>query len=99
METTRAVPALAALANETRLDIFRLLVRIGPEGLSAGRLADHFSLPPATLSFHLSQLSRCGLVQSRRESRHIIYSAGYQTINSLIEFLMKNCCKGPIDSL
>ncbi len=95
MEKKKVIAALSALAHETRLDIFRLLVRVGPEGMAAGRLAERLSLPPATLSFHLSQLSQSHLVESRRDGRHIFYSAGYRTINRLTDFLMRNCCQGP----
>lgn len=94
MELTGAVNALAGLANETRLGIFRHLVQVGPSGVPAGHLAEHFGLPGPTLSFHLAQLCQCGLLKAQREGRHIIYSAGYVTMNNLMKYLMANCCGG-----
>ena len=94
MEKTDAMAALAALAQETRLDIFRLLVQAGPEGLPAGRLAEQLGLPSATLSFHLSQLRHAGLVSFRRESRSLIYAAAYDAMNGLLAYLTENCCRG-----
>lgn len=87
-----AVNALAALAQESRLEIFRLLVRKGTTGMSAGDLSTHFGMPPATMSFHLKELSNSGLIVSRRESRSIIYSADYSQMQELMSFLMENCC-------
>ena len=92
MKTTQAVGALSALAQETRLEIFRLLVRKGQGGMAAGELSDHFAIPPATMSFHLKELSGAGLVSSRRESRSIIYSANYAQMQQLMGFLLENCC-------
>lgn len=92
MKTKRAVSALSALAQESRLDIFRLLVRKGQDGMAAGELSDHFAMPPATMSFHLKELSNAGLIVSRRESRSIIYSANYAHMQQLIGFLLENCC-------
>lgn len=92
MKTTTAVSALSALAQETRLDIFKLLVRKGATGMAAGELSDHFSIPPATMSFHLKELTNAGLITSRRESRSIIYSANYEQMQSLLGFLTENCC-------
>lgn len=94
MKTRDAVEALGALAQESRLDVFRLLVKHGPSGLPAGAIGEKLDIPAPTLSFHLSQLSRAGLVKSRRESRSIIYSADYDSIQGVINFLMENCCQG-----
>ena len=91
---TEAVDALAALAQETRLAIYRLLVEAGPAGLSAGKIAEKLDLPPATLSFHLAGLTRAGLAQSRNESRFVIYSADYAAMNALVGYLTENCCQG-----
>ena len=94
MEKLDAIVALAALAQETRLDIFRLLVQAGPDGLAAGRLGEQLGLPSATLSFHLSQLRHAGLVTFRRESRSLIYAAEYGAMNGLLSYLTENCCRG-----
>jgi ArsR family transcriptional regulator len=93
MESFEAIEALAALAHETRLDIFRLLIRYSPSGLPVSRIAEQVTVPPATLSFHLSHLQRSGLLKSRRESRQIIYSADYTLMTSLMGFLIENCCQ------
>lgn len=85
--------ALAALAQESRLAVFRLLVQRGPEGLPAGEISARLGVPATTLSFHFSQLSHAGLVRSRREGRSIIYAADYAGMQSLLDFLMKNCCQ------
>ena len=92
MKTNDAVRALSALAQETRLGIFKLLVRRGKSGMAAGELSDHFTMPPATMSFHLKELSNAGLIASRRESRSIIYCADYALMQRLIAFLLENCC-------
>jgi ArsR family transcriptional regulator, arsenate/arsenite/antimonite-responsive transcriptional repressor len=94
MERIPAIAALAALAQESRLDIFRLLVEAGPAGLPAGRIGERLDLPPATLSFHLNQLRHAGLVSFRRESRSLIYAAEYGTMNDLLGYLTENCCRG-----
>lgn len=94
IDAKQAVIALSALAQESRLAVFRLLVRQGPSGLSAGAIAERLGIAPATLSFHLTQLSHAGLVNSRRESRSIIYTAAYDHMQALMEFLNENCCKG-----
>ena len=92
MKTKDAVMALGALAQQSRLEVFRLLVRKGLTGMAAGDLSDHFGLPPATMSFHLKELSNAGLITSRRESRSIIYSANYSHMQTLMNFLLENCC-------
>jgi DNA-binding transcriptional ArsR family regulator len=94
METSDAVTALAALAQETRLGIFRLLVETGPEGVPAGMIAEELGVPPATLSFHLKELSHASLVHARQEGRFVIYSADFERMAALMTFLTQNCCKG-----
>ena len=94
MEISRIVDALAALAHDSRLKVFRLLVEAGPEGLAAGAIGEKLDLPPATLSFHLAHLSRTGLVRGRQEGRFVIYSADFQSMNALVGFLTENCCGG-----
>jgi ArsR family transcriptional regulator len=94
MKTKSIVTALSALAQETRLAVFRLLVTVGPEGMTPGKIAERLDLPAATLSFHLKELSHAGLIDSRQESRFIYYSADYKTMNKLIAFLTENCCAG-----
>ena len=94
MKTDNAVRALSALAQESRLAIFRLLVQSGPAGLAAGAIAEKLGLSPATLSFHLTQLSNAGLAKSRHEGRFIYYSADFLEMNSLVAFLTENCCGG-----
>ncbi len=94
MEHNDAVGALAALAQDTRLDIFRLLVEVGPEGLPAGQIGRRLGLPLATLSFHLNTLKQAGLVEFRRESRSLIYRSNFETMNGLLAYLTENCCGG-----
>ena len=94
METSSAVAALGALAQENRLDVFRLLVQAGPEGMAAGDVAERLKIPPPTLSFHLAQLRHAGLISMRREGRSLIYSADYDGMNALMAFLTENCCGG-----
>lgn len=92
METKTVVTALAALAQETRLGIFRRLVRAGPTGLPAGRISEEMALAPATLSFHLKELTRAGLLSARQEGRFIYYATQFQTMNALVSYLTENCC-------
>ena len=92
METKQAIAALGALAQETRLDIFRLLVQRGPDGLAAGAIAEALAVPAATLSFHLQQLMHAGLIEQRRASRSLIYSANFDGMNGLVAYLTENCC-------
>jgi ArsR family transcriptional regulator len=94
MKKEVVIQTLGALAQETRLDIFRILVEAGPEGLPAGAIGDRLGLPSPTLSFHLNQLRFAGLVTSRRESRSIIYSANFGTMNKVLAYLTQNCCGG-----
>lgn len=94
METLNAAEILAALGHESRLAIFRLLVEAGPDGINASAIGEQLSIPNATLSFHLSHLSRVGLIKGERESRFIHYSAEYGTMDELIAFLTNNCCQG-----
>jgi DNA-binding transcriptional ArsR family regulator len=94
MEMTEAVAALGALAQETRLAVFRLLVEAGPEGVPAGAIAERLAVAPATLSFHLKELSHAGLAHPRQEGRFVIYSADFERMAALMTFLTRNCCKG-----
>ena len=94
METKQAVESLGALAQDTRLAIFRLLVQAGAAGRAAGQIGDALELPPATLSFHLAGLARAGLAQSRQEGRFVIYTANFDNMNALVAFLTENCCDG-----
>jgi DNA-binding transcriptional ArsR family regulator len=94
MKTSQAVVALEALAQDSRLGIFRLLVEAGGEGLPAGQIARRMSLPAATLSFHLSQLKHAGLIACLRQGTSLIYSADFEAMNALVGFLTENCCGG-----
>jgi DNA-binding transcriptional ArsR family regulator len=94
MENLDAVAALAALAQDNRLDVFRLLVRAGREGVAAGEVAAQLQLAPNTLTFHFDRLRTAGLVTVRREGRSMIYAARYQTMKALLAFLTENCCEG-----
>jgi ArsR family transcriptional regulator len=98
MEKSNAVAALAALAQDNRLDVYRLLVQAGPEGLPAGRVAEKLGLAPNTLTFHFDRLRAAGLVTVRREGRSMIYAAQYDTMNALLGYLTDNCCKGAPDT-
>ena len=94
MEKTDAVAALSALAQDNRLDVFRLLVQAGREGMAAGAVAEALGLAPNTLTFHFDRLRIADLVMVRREGRSMIYAARYETMNALLNFLTENCCKG-----
>jgi DNA-binding transcriptional ArsR family regulator len=93
MESTAAVHALSALAQETRLGIFRLLVATGPTGLAAGEIGAELKIAPATLSFHLKELSAAGLVARRQQGRFIIYAAAFDRMHALVGFLTESCCE------
>jgi DNA-binding transcriptional ArsR family regulator len=97
MEVAAAVEALGALAQDSRLAVFRLLVKQGPGGLPAGAIGDRVGIPATTLSFHLSQMSHAGLVVSRREGRSIFYAADYGRMRDLLGFLLANCCEAAGD--
>ena len=93
METKRVLDALAALSQEHRLAVFRLLLEYAPEGLPAGSIAERLSLAPATLSFHLKELSHAGLIASRQDGRFIWYRADLEAMNGLVGYLTENCCR------
>jgi DNA-binding transcriptional ArsR family regulator len=95
MDATQAVVALGALAQETRLQVFRMLVEQGPDGLPAGVIAERLGLPPSSLTFHLQQLLRGGLVTQRRASRQLFYAMVPDAINGLVAYLTEHCCGGP----
>jgi DNA-binding transcriptional ArsR family regulator len=94
METKAAIEALSALAQETRLAIFRMLVEAGPDGLPAGVIAERLGVPASSLSFHLAHLRRAGLLVQRRARRLLIYSADFAGMNRLLGYLTENCCRG-----
>jgi ArsR family transcriptional regulator, arsenate/arsenite/antimonite-responsive transcriptional repressor len=94
MEKMEVVAALAALAQANRLDVFRLLVQAGPDGMTAGTIAEALDLPPNTLTFHFDRLRMAGLATVRRDGRSMIYAARFETMNSLLGFLTENCCGG-----
>ncbi len=94
MEMNLAVQSLSALAQGSRLAIFRLLVQAGSAGLPAGSIGETLDLPPATLSFHLAGLTRAGIARSRQEGRFVIYSANFESMNALVAYLTENCCGG-----
>jgi ArsR family transcriptional regulator len=92
MDSSQTVQALAALAHDTRLALFRMLVERGPDGLSAGVIAERLGVPPSSLTFHVQHLHRAGLVTQRRVSRQLIYAADFSAMNGLVGFLTENCC-------
>lgn len=94
METKKVLSALAALAQESRLAVFRLLVQVGPEGMAASKISEQLGIPPSSLSFHLKELSHADLVESRQAGRFVIYSANIATMNQMLGFLTENCCGG-----
>src|SRR5580692_8102087 len=98
MKKPDAVAALAALAQDSRLDVFRLLVEAGPQGLPAGSVAGALKLAPNTLTFHFDRLRDAGLVTVRREGRSMIYAARFETMNGLLAFLTENCCQGAAEA-
>ncbi|MFZ6750887.1 ArsR/SmtB family transcription factor [Undibacterium sp. Ren11W] len=94
METKKVLAALAALAQESRLAVFRLLVQVGPAGMAASKIAEELGIPPSSLSFHLKELSHADLVATRQDGRFVIYSADISTMNNVLGFLTENCCGG-----
>ncbi|MGZ5201195.1 MAG: ArsR/SmtB family transcription factor [Telluria sp.] len=94
MNQASVVSALAALAQESRLAVFRLLVQAGPDGLAASRIAEALGIPPSSLSFHLKELTHAALVTQTKAGRSLIYSANFATMTSLVSFLTENCCGG-----
>ncbi|HMR34015.1 MAG TPA: winged helix-turn-helix domain-containing protein [Geminicoccaceae bacterium] len=94
METKQALAALSALAHDTRLSVFRLLVRQGPDGMAAGGIAQALDVPAPTLSFHLKELESAGLLQATRRHRHVIYAVDFAGARALLDFLMRDCCQG-----
>ncbi|HUG57643.1 MAG TPA: metalloregulator ArsR/SmtB family transcription factor [Candidimonas sp.] len=94
MEIKTVITALSALAQESRLAVFRLLVQAGPEGLAATRIAESLALAPSSLSFHLKELTYANLITQTREGRSLIYSANFETMNGVLGFLVENCCSG-----
>jgi DNA-binding transcriptional ArsR family regulator len=94
MDAKQIVAALAALGQETRLEVFRLLVQRGPDGLPAGTIAQELDLPPSSLTFHLQQLTHAGLITQRRLSRQLIYAADFDAMNTMMGYLTENCCGG-----
>lgn len=92
MKIKDVVVALEAIAQESRLGIYRLLVQAGPEGLPAGRIAERMKLPAPTLSFHVAQLKRCGLVTCERHGTSLVYSANFDAMNEIVGYLTENCC-------
>lgn len=94
MKTHDALAALSALAQESRLAIFRFLVTLGPAGMAATKIGEELNIPSSSLSFHLKELTHAGLIKPRQESRFIIYAANFGQMNDLISFLNENCCSG-----
>lgn len=103
METKQVISALAALAQESRLAVFRLLVQTGPAGMAASKIAERLGIPPSSLSFHLKELTHAALIIPRQDGRFIIYAANFPTMNALMAFLTDSCCGGnpcsPVSSL
>ena len=96
MEADRVVSALGALAHETRLAVYRILVQRGPEGLAAGAIADTLDIAPSSLTFHLHQLMQAGLITQRRLSRQLIYATDFEAMNAVVAYLTENCCGGEV---
>lgn len=94
MNSKQAVDALAALAHESRLGVYRMLVEAGPDGLNAGTIASRIKVPPSSMTFHLQNLHRAGLVTQERRSREVIYAADFDAMNGLVGYLTENCCAG-----
>lgn len=98
MQSAQVVKALAALAQPTRLAIYRLLVVCGPEGMAAGQVAEKLKVSPATLSFHFKALSHAGLLHSRQDGRFVFYSTNFEVMNGMVDYLTENCCGGNEDA-
>lgn len=94
MENKQVIAALAAIAQESRLAVFRLLVQAGPEGVIASKISEQLNIPPSSLSFHLKELTHADMVNVRQDGRFMIYTANFDTMNSLLGFLTENCCGG-----
>lgn len=94
MKKSDVIAGLLALAHETRLDIFRMLIEAGPKGIAAGRIAERLGVSPTSVSFHLNQLRHADLISFRRESRSLIYTAAYPVMTDLVNYLTQNCCRG-----
>jgi DNA-binding transcriptional ArsR family regulator len=94
MEERQALASFGALSQETRLQIVRMLVVAGPDGMSAGSIAERLEVSPSNVSFHLKELDRAGLIGQQREARSIIYTANYDALSGLVRFLMEDCCSG-----
>lgn len=94
METQDIVVALTAIAQSSRLDIFRLLVQVGGEGMPAGKIAESLEIPPSSLSFHLKELAHAGMILQKQEGRFLIYSANYDRMKAVLSYLTDNCCNG-----
>jgi len=97
MKSGQVIKALAALAQATRLEVYRELVAAGPEGMAAGQLAEKLGVAPASLSFHFKTLSHAGLIESRQEGRFIYYTANFEVMNGMVDYLTENCCGGNAD--
>lgn len=98
MKPAQVVKALSALAQPTRLALYRLLVARGPDGMAAGKVSEKLKVSPATLSFHFRTLSHAGLIESRQEGRFIYYAANYTVMNDMLAYLTENCCGGDPDA-
>ncbi len=98
MKPDRVVKALGALAQPTRLSIYRLLVTAGPEGMAAGHIAEKLKVSPATMSFHFKTLSHADLIERRQDGRFIYYAANFDVMNGMVEYLTENCCGGSADA-
>lgn len=96
MNTKATLAALSALAQESRLSVFRLLVQVGPEGMAATRIGEQLGISPSSMSFHLKELAHAELVTARHEGRFVIYSANFDVMNALVGFLTENCCGGNV---
>ncbi|TCA02566.1 ArsR/SmtB family transcription factor [Rhizobium leguminosarum] len=97
MDERQALLSFAALSQETRLGVVRALVVAGPEGLAAGAIADRMGVSASNISFHLKELERSGLINQRRESRSLLYTASYDALADLVKFLMEDCCSGALN--